>query len=41
MVKTIPAIPGNVRTPPNPDRAPKIKNMLIIKATLDATPPYI
>ena len=38
MVKTIPAIPGNVRTAPRDDKTPKMKKILANKATFDTKP---
>ena len=38
MVKMIPAIPGNVKTAPNEESTPKMKNIFASKATLETIP---
>ena len=38
MVKTIPAIPGSVKTAPKPERIPKINRIFNIRAILEYIP---
>ena len=38
MVKTIPAIPGNVKTAPKEESTPKMKNIFAKRAILDTNP---